>query len=106
MLDSFCFNGKNRSLISNMPMLKSITLQSFKKVLANSREAHGDSIIVGCYRRSGALTPTKREKKIVLAAERMSERMGIQFFDFLLLGKQDECFSFWDARLLKKSRDY
>lgn len=86
-------------------MLKSITLQNFKKVLANSHKAKGNSIIVGCYRRSGTLTPTEREKEIVLEAERMSERMGIQLFDFLLLGKQDEYFSFWDARLLQKSRD-
>ena len=88
-----------------MPILESITLRNFKHALVNNHKAHGDSIIVGCYRRSGALKPTAREKRIVLEAEKMSESMGIQFVDFLILGKHDEYFSFWDARLLKKSKD-
>ena len=88
-----------------MPILESISLRNFKHVLVNSHKTQGKSIIVGCYRRVGVLTPTEREKRIVLEAERMSESMGIQFVDFLILGKHDEYFSFWDERLLKKSKD-
>ena len=84
-----------------MPILKSITLKNFKKVFRSAREKQESSVVIGYYRVSYSPKPTQEEKRIILEAEKISEKMGIKLADFLFLGKRNEYFSFWDAGLLQ-----